>query len=227
MNLREDEKKQLKKIIDATGVIPPGLQDYGYKKKIKVSKEGPVLLVLQDDKKDQKNFELISVRKKNGLLGHELEVPLPIIENLGKRSGFSRWITKIVDDKEQIFPYYHGETEKVIFSPTFFLVKNKDYQKDKIDPYNVPIAGFLFVYNPLTQKNYLEAVSGSVVAVISVIENLMKRHGEPYSRRNHVLNWFSFLLSRDSKNIVIQAFSMHENFVSKHKKYIESVATKK
>ncbi|MHA1376797.1 MAG: hypothetical protein ACTSRG_00265 [Candidatus Helarchaeota archaeon] len=223
MQLREEEKKQLKKIIDATGVIPPGLQGYGQKKQFTVKKEGPVLLVLQDEKKDQKNIELISVRKKNGLLGEELEIPISTVINLRKKAANTPWIIKIIDDKEQIFPYYHGELNKVVFSPTFILVKNNNYQKDKIEPYNVPLAGFLFLYNPLTKKVFLEAVSGSVVAVIAVIENLMERHKEPYSRRTHILNWFGFLLSKDSKNVLIQAFYMHDSFASKYQDFIKTL----
>ena len=226
MGLREEEKRQLKKIIEGTGVAPPGLQDYIMKKKLQIKKEGPVLLILQDEKKDTKNFELTSVRKKNGLLGHEMEIPLSTVMRLGERSRFSPWIIKIVDDKEQVFPYYHGDSSKIIFSPTFYLIKNKDYQKDKINPYNVPLAGFLFIYNSISKKNYLEAVSGSVVANVAVTENLMARHREPYSRENHILNWLAFLGSRDSKDIIIQAFSMHTSFVSQHREYLNKLAKK-
>ena len=225
MELNEEERRQLKKIIDATGVIPPGLQQYQDKRKFKVQKTGPVLLVLQDEKNDKKNFELIAVRKKNGLIGEELEVPLSILSDLGKRSGYYPWITQIIDDKEQIFPLYHGE-ENVVFSPLFLLVQNKAYQKDKIDPYNVPNAGFLFVYNPTTKKNYLEAVSGSVVAVVAVIENLMERHNEPYSRKNHILNWLIHLTGKHSKNFVVQAFSMQKSLLTKHKAYVTSLEKK-
>ncbi len=227
MELGEEEKRQLKKIIEQTGYIPPGLKDHAIAKKLLYKKAGPVLLVLQDEKKDKKDFELISVRKKTGLLGEELEVPLTNIIQLGRRSIYSSWIVEVNDDKELIFPYYHGDTSKIIFSPTFFLIKNNTYQADKVGPYNVPYAGFLFLYNPKTAKNYLEAVSGSVVATVAVIENVMERHNESYSRKNHILNWIAFLLSKDSKNIVSQAFNMHTSFSSQYKKYVESLNKEK
>lgn len=225
MNLGKEEKHQLKKIIEGTGVVPSGLKEK-HVKKVQIPKEGPVLLTLEDENKDKKDFELISVRKTNGLLGEELEVPLSTIIDLARRSKFNPWIAKIIDDKEVIFPFYHNDTSKVIYSPTFLLIKNKAYKKDKVDPYNLSIAGFLFIYNPLVNKNFLEAVSGSVVANVAVIEKFMMKHGEPYTRKNHILNWLAFLLSKDSKNIVIQAFSMHTNFVSQHKKFLESLAKK-
>ena len=108
----------------------------------------------------------------------------------------------------------------------FILIKNKAYSQKKIDPYNVPLAGFLFIHNLIIQKNYLEAVSGSVVANVAVIENLMSRHGGSYSRKNHILNWLAFLLSKDSRNIVIQTFSMHEEFIPKYKQFLDALPKK-
>jgi len=108
----------------------------------------------------------------------------------------------------------------VTASPTFLLAQNEGYLKDKIDPYNVQIAGFLFINYP-KHGNFLEAVSGSVVGNIAVIEKIMQRNIEPYTRENHLLNWLYFFLSKDSSKIKFQIFNMHEKWIPSYTKYLE------
>ena len=42
MELGEEEKRQLRKIIEQTGYIPPGLKDHAIAKKLLYKKAGPV-----------------------------------------------------------------------------------------------------------------------------------------------------------------------------------------
>ncbi|MHC1591903.1 MAG: hypothetical protein ACXQS8_07445, partial [Candidatus Helarchaeales archaeon] len=185
-----------------------------------------VKIKIRDDKNKDKIFELHPIRRKYGVLGKPFEYPLDKVLALAKiGGGFYPWIVSVLDHDEMVFPYFHGDTSKVILSPTFFIVKNLEYEPDKIDPYNVELAGFLFVNNPRTRKNYLEAVSGSVVGNISVIEKLMKRTGEPYTRENHLQNWLAYLLHPDSNGkIIIQCFNMQLRFLEKYKLYINKIA---
>ena len=96
---------------------------------------------------------------------------------------------------------------------------------EKIDPYNVDLAGFLFINNPKLKKNFLEAVSGSVVGNLAVIESIMMSSGEKYTRENHIKNWLAYLQHPDSKGkVVIQCFNMHAKFLERYRKYISKLA---
>jgi len=225
--LNKEERHQLKKIIKETGYVPPGL----YKKplpryKTEWKEAETVKVKIRDEQKNEKIFELHPIRKQFGVLGKPFEFPIQKVVALAKvAGGFQPWITSVVDNDEQIFPYYRGNNSKLIFSPTLFIIKKLDYKPDVIDPYNVDLAGFLFINNPKLNKNFLEAVSGSIVGNISVIENLMKRTGEPYTRENHLKNWLAYLLHPDSHGkIMIQCFNMHIRFIEQYKKYLNKIA---
>ncbi|HUX99968.1 MAG TPA: hypothetical protein VMV49_10480 [Candidatus Deferrimicrobium sp.] len=179
-------------------------------------------LTLQDENGDQKEFILVTMRQKNGVLGKPMKVDLKYIVKLGqeKRLTFSPWISKINFGNRPVFPYAPDE-DRITSSPTFLLAQNQGYTEDKIDPYNVELAGFLFVNYP-KYGNFLEAVSGSVVGNVSVIEKVMQRNKEPYSRENHLLNWLYFLVSKDSRAVSFQIFNMQQRWVPSYTKYLEN-----
>jgi hypothetical protein len=87
----------------------------------------------------------------------------------------------------------------------------------------VELTGFLFVNYP-KYGNFLEAVSGSVVGNLAVIEKIMQRNKEAYSRENHLLNWLFFFLSKECQNFTFQIFNMHSNWVLSYTKYLESLS---
>jgi hypothetical protein len=178
-------------------------------------------LTLQDEKGDQKEFILVSVRQKNGVLGKPMKVELKYLLKLGqeKRLTFTPWIYKINFGTHPSFPFASNE-DQITSSPTFLLAQNHGFIEDKIDPYNVELAGFLFVNYP-KHGNFLEAVSGSVVGNLSVIEKIMQRNNEPYSRENHLLNWLHFFLSKDSHELSFQIFNMHQKWVPSYTRYLE------
>ena len=184
-----------------------------------------VFLTLRDEKGDQKEFILISVRTKNGVLGNPMKVELKNLLKLGteKKLKFSPWIYKINFGTKPYFPFSPNQ-DNVTMSPTFILTENRGYIKDKIDPYNVKTAGFLFINHP-KYGNFLEAVSGSVVGNLAVIEKIMQRNQEPYSRENHLLNWLYFFLSKDSSKITFQIFNMHQKWIPSYTKYLERFKT--
>lgn len=157
-------------------------------------------LTLMDEKEDKKDFILVSMREKNGVLGKALKVDLKYLLNLGhkRKLSFFPWIYKIDHRTKPFFPHAPNQDE-ITVSPTFLLAQNQDYVPDKIDPYNVELSAFLFVNYP-KYGNFLEAVSGSVVGNLAVIEKIMRRNREPYSRENHLMNWLFFFLSKDCQN---------------------------
>lgn len=225
--LTKQEREQLKKIIKATGYVPPALyleslpQDKG-----KGRKPETVIIKIRDQQKVEKFFEFHPVRREFGVLAKPLEYPIQNVISIGKRTGgFQPWITEVIDDRDPIFPYYHGDDTKVVLSPTLILVRNKKYSMDKIDPYNVELAGFLFINNPRLRKNFLEAVSGSVVGNLAVVESLMKSTGEEYTRKNHLFNWLAYLQHPDSKGkVVVQCFNMHIEYLELYKKFLNKLA---
>ena len=184
-------------------------------------------LTLRDEKGDQKDFILVSVRKKNGVLGKPMKLDLKYLVKLGQEKSlkFTPWIFQINCGTQPFFPFSPNQ-DIVTSSPTFLLARNHDYVEDLMDPYNVKLAGFLFVNYP-KYGNFLEAVSGSVVGNLAVIEKIMKRNNESYSRENHLLNWLHFLLSKDSekRKITFQIFNMHEKWLDPFSKYLKKVKT--
>ncbi|MHA1266047.1 MAG: hypothetical protein ACTSRS_12515 [Candidatus Helarchaeota archaeon] len=198
-----------------------------WEKHFMVDVSNSVFLILRDEKGDKKDFILISMRKSNGVLGKAMKIEMGYIMKLAKKKNlnFYPWIYQINFGSAPFFPYT-SEQEYVTSSPTFLLVKNRGYVEDLIDPYNVKLAGFLFVNYP-KYGTFLEGVSGSVVGNIAVIEKIMKRNQEPYSRENHLLNWLYFFLSKDSeaRKISFQIFSMHEQWTDSFSKYLKKIKT--
>ncbi|MHA1649798.1 MAG: hypothetical protein ACTSYB_06370 [Candidatus Helarchaeota archaeon] len=221
MERRYQLKKELHKELEARLAI----ERKKWEKKFTIDLSNSVFLILRDEKGDQKEFILISTRKRHGVLGKALKIELKYLFKLSKekRLKFTPWIYKITFGPKPFFPYAPDQ-EYVTASPTFLLVKNRGYIEDKIDPYNVKTAGFLFVNYP-KYGNFLEAVSGSVVGNIAVIEKIMKRNNEPYTRENHLMNWLYYFLSKDSRDISFQIFSMHERWVDSFSKYLKKLKT--
>ena len=181
-------------------------------------------LTLMDDNGDKRDFILVSMREKNGVLGKPLKVELKYLVNLAnkRKLSFFPWIYKIDYRTKPFFPHAPNQ-DSVTVSPTFLLAENHDYVPDNIDPYNVELTGFLFVNYP-KYGNFLEAVSGSVVGNLAVIEKIMQRNKEAYSRENHLLNWLFFFLSKECQNFTFQIFNMHSNWVLSYTKYLESLS---
>lgn len=196
-----------------------------WEKKFTIDLSNSVFLTLKDDQGDQKEFILISIRKKNGVLGKAMKIDLKYLLKLcsEKNIKFTSWIFKITFGPDSFFPFGKDQ-EYVTSSPTFLLAQNSSYVEDQIDPYNVKTAGFLFINYP-KYGNFLEAVSGSVAGNVAVIEKVMQRNNEPYSRENHLLNWLHYFLSQDSRNINFQIFNMHEKWVSSYSKYLNKFKT--
>ncbi len=196
-----------------------------WEKKFTLELSNSVFLTIRDNKGDQKDFILVSVREKNGVLGQPMKVDLKYLIKLGteRKLKFTPWIFTISFGLTPFFRFA-PDHDDVTASPTFLLAQNHDYVENVIDPYNVELAGFLFINYPKF-GNFLEAVSGSVVGNISVIENLMKRNKEPYKRQNHLLNWLHYFLSKDSRKISFQVFSMHERWIPSYSKYLEKFKT--
>ncbi|MFX1294758.1 MAG: hypothetical protein ACFFD2_07890 [Promethearchaeota archaeon] len=190
-------------------------------KKFTIDLSNSVFLTLKDEMGDVKEFILISTRKKHGVLGKAMKVDLRYLLKLGteKKLKFTPWIVKITFGSSPFFPFAPDQNN-ITSSPTFLLAQNKGFVVNKIDPYNVKTAGFLFVNYP-KNGNFLEAVSGSVVGNIAVIEKIMKRNNEPYSRENHLLNWFHYFLSKDSREVSFQIFNMHKKWIDSYSKYLQ------
>ena len=181
-------------------------------------------LTLMDENEDRKDFILVSMREKNGVLGKAMKFDLKYLLNLAnkRKLSFFPWIYKIDHRTKPFFPHTPNQ-DVITVSPTFLLAQNHDYVPDKIDPYNVELTGFLFVNYP-KYGNFLEAISGSVVGNMAIIEKIMQRNKEPYSRENHLLNWLYFFLSKDCRNVSFQIFNMHSKWVPSYTKYLESLS---
>jgi len=220
--LRENERrKTLKKELEAELEQRLAVERKKWEKHFTLDFSNSIFLTLMDEKADKREFILVSVREKNGVLGKALKVDLKYIVNLGKKMKLTFFprISKIDYRTKPFFPH-SPDQEEVTISPTFLLAENHAYIPDKIDPYNVELMGFLFVNYP-KYGNFLEAVSGSVAGNLAVIEKLMQRNKEPYSRENHLMNWLFFFLSKDCRNISFQVFNMHPNWVPAYTKYLE------
>ncbi len=198
-----------------------------WEKHFTIDLSNSTFLTLRDESGDQKDFILVSVPKQHGVLGKQMKVDLKYLVKLAKEKNlkFTPWIFQINKGTKQFFPFSPNQ-DYVTASPTFLLAQNTDYVKDQIDPYNVKLAGFLFINYP-KYGNFLEAVSGSVVGNLAVIEKIMKRNNESYSRENHLLNWLYFFLSKDSdkRKITIQIFNMHEKWLDSFSKHLNKVKT--
>jgi len=214
---RAELKKKLQKELEARLAIER--EKWG--KKVTIDLSNSVFITLRDERGDEKEFILISTRKKNGVLGKAMKMDLKYLIKLvrEKHLQFTSWIYKITVGPTPFFPFAPDQ-DYVTASPTLLLAHNKIYTEDQIDPYNVKMAGFLFMNYP-KYGNFLEAVSGSVVGNIAVIEQVMKRNNEPYTRENHLLNWLYYFLSRDSRNINFQIFNMHEKWIASFSKYLQ------
>jgi len=178
-------------------------------------------LTLMDEKGDKRDFILVTMREKNGVLGKPLKIELKYLLDLAYKRNLSLfpWIYKIDFRTKPFFPHVPNQ-DNVTVSPTFLLAQNHEYIPDKIDPYNAELTGFLFVDYP-KYGNFLEAVSGSVVGNLAVIEKIMQRNKEPYSRENHLLNWLFFFRSKDCQNFSFQLFNMHPKWLLSYTKYLE------
>ncbi|MHA1784831.1 MAG: hypothetical protein ACTSVY_11330 [Candidatus Helarchaeota archaeon] len=221
-NLTAEERNQLKKLIKGTNYVPPGLSNKPeIVKEFKQKRAGPVIVSIKDSSDESMEFELISVRKTDGFYGKPIEISVNYIQKLSDGTMFYPWIQQIVDDRELIFPYYHGKTDLVIFSPILILAQNVNYIKDEIDPYNVPISAFLLLFNPKIKKLFLEAVSRTIVGNVALIENIMLRNNELYDRGNHVKNWLYYFLLDGKKKTKLQIFSMRQEFTEKYQKYLQ------
>ena len=226
--IKERERRsQLKKELHKELEQRLALERKKWEKYFTIDLSNSTFLTLRDEKGDQKNFILISVRKENGVLGKPMKVDLKYLLKLGKEKSlkFTPWIFQINLGRNPFFPFSPNQ-DRVTSSPTFLLAQNHSYGEDQIDPYNVQLAGFLFINYP-KYGNFLEAVSGSVVGNLAVIEKIMKRNNEPYSRENHLLNWLHFFLSKDSnkRKISFQIFNMHQKWVDSYSKYLQKFKT--
>ncbi|TFG05779.1 MAG: hypothetical protein EU536_00975 [Promethearchaeota archaeon] len=217
-----DRRYQLKKELEKELEARLAVERKKWEKHVTLDISNSVFLTLRDEKGDQKEFILIAIRNSNGVLGKPMKVDLKLLLKLAKEKklNLSSWINQITFGSKPFFPFAPDE-DLVKVSPTFLLVQNKGYIEDMIDPYNVQLAGFLFVNYP-KYGNFLEAVSGSVVGNLAVIEQIMRRNNEPYSRENHLLNWLHFFLSRDSehRHLKFQMFNMAEKWVPSYTKYL-------
>jgi hypothetical protein len=220
---REQLKKELQNELEARLAT----ERKKWESKFTLDLSNSVFLTLKDIHEDEKEFILISTRKKNGVLGKPLKVDLKYLLKFGteKKLKFTPWIFKITFGPNPFFPHTPDQ-DLVTASPTFLLTQNQAYVEDQIDPYNAKTAGFLFVNYP-RYGNFLEAVSGSVVGNIAVIEKIMKRNNEPYTRENHLMNWLHFFLSKDSerRKISFQIFNMHEKWSESYSKYLQRFKT--
>ena len=226
--IRERERRyELKKELHKELEQRLAVERKKWEKHFVIDMSNSTFLTLRDEKGDQKDFVLVSVRKENGVLGKQMELDLKYLVKLGRERNlkFSPWIFQINFGSQPFFPFAPNQ-DVVTTSPTFLLARNHEYVEDSIDPYNVKLAGFLFVNYP-RYGNFLEAVSGSVVGNLAVIEQIMKRNREPYSRENHLLNWLHFFLSKDSqkRKITFQIFNMHEKWLDSFSKYLNKVKT--
>ncbi|MHA1270133.1 MAG: hypothetical protein ACTSPY_10135 [Candidatus Helarchaeota archaeon] len=181
-----------------------------------------VTLYLEDNESVIKKFKLISIMGRGGVLGHQLSIKKEYVDSLMKKYKKSYpFISKIEFYDKPYFPY-SDESDVIKFSPLFILVYNTNYIENKLDPYNVEMAGFLLNYFPF-HGIFLEAVSKSVAGTISVIENLMKRNNEPYSRKNHLLNWLYYIISRDSRSLQVRIFNMQKKYMLDFSDYLNSL----
>jgi hypothetical protein len=221
---RYELKKELHKELEARLAV----EREKWAKYIKIDVSNSVFLTMRDSKGDEKEFVLISMRKSNGALGRAMNIDLKYLVKLAKlkKLRFTPWIYQIAFGSTPFFPYSPKQKEFVTASPTLLLASNEEYVENLIDPYNVKLAGFLFVNYP-KYGNFLEAVSGSVVGNLAVIEKIMKRNNEPYSRENHLLNWLHFFLSKDSdtRKITYQVFNMHDRWMDSFESYLRKIKT--
>jgi hypothetical protein len=196
-----------------------------WEKTFTIDLSNSAFLTLRDAQGGEREFILVTTRKKNGVLGKALKMDLKYLMKLAKERGlsFNSWIYKITFGADPFFPFSRDQ-DYVTASPTFLLAQNQGYVANEIDPYNVKVAGFLFVNYP-RYGNFLEAVSGSVVGNIAVIEQLMQRNNESYTRENHLQNWLYYFLSRDSRNVNLQIFNMHEKWTASFSKYLQKFKT--
>ncbi len=223
-NLSPEERNQLRKLIKGTGYIPPGLHEKPeVVKEITDKKSGPVKIVLKESDEEFYQFELISVRNKDGFYGDAIEFNVGYLKKLEENTKFIPWIQEIKDDKKQVFPYFQGNTSQVIFSPILVLARNLEHVQDKIDPYNAPSSAFLFLYNPKIQKLFLEAVSKTVVSTVAVIESIMIRNNESYDRGNHAKNWLYYFLFDGKNKTQLQVFSMRTEYSANYQTYLASL----
>jgi len=185
-----------------------------------------ITLILEDNDGNIRKFKLISIRGRGGVLGEPLKLDQEYVDTLIKKyKKVYPYISKIDFFEKPYFPFSKDD-DLVKFSPIFVLTYNKGYKKDKIGPYNVEMAGFLINYFPKSGI-FLEAVTKSVAGTIAVIENIMKRHNEPYTRKNHLLNWLYFLISPDSFKLNIQIFNMQKRYMQNFVEYIKSLNEEK
>ncbi|MHA1694138.1 MAG: hypothetical protein ACTSWR_00085 [Candidatus Helarchaeota archaeon] len=193
-------------------------------KKFDVTKIKPtnIVLFLEDNEGAVQKIKLISIRGRGGVLGKPCPIKNEYVEKLMKKYKKAYpFISKILYYDKPYFPYSKND-EIVKFSPLFILTHNKSYVQDKIDPYNVEMAGFLINYYP-HQGIFLEAVTKSVAGTISVIENIMYRNKEVYSRKNHLLNWLYYLISRDSSSLRVKIFNMQRKYLLDFTDYLKSL----
>ncbi|TFF86830.1 MAG: hypothetical protein EU551_00590 [Promethearchaeota archaeon] len=184
-----------------------------------------ITLTLKDQEGTTQKLKLISVLGRGGVLGKPLQIKGDYVEKLTKKhQKISPYLYRIEFYDKPYFPYAEGE-EIVKFSPLFILVNNSSYVENQIGPYNVEMAGFLINYLP-KRGIFLEGVSKSVAGTISVIENVMKRNNEPYTRKNHLLNWLYFLISRDSSPLDVMLFNMPRKYMQNFNEYVQ-ILTKK
>ena len=223
-SLTAEERNQLRKLIKGTGYVPPGLYEKPeVVKEITKKKSGPVKIVLKESDEEIYQFELISVRKNDGFYGNAIEFNVGYIKKLEEITKFIPWIYEIRDDKQNIFPYFQGNTNHVIFSPILVLAHNIEHVPDKIDPYNASSSAFLFLYNPKMKKLLLEGVSKTVVSTVAVIEAIMVRNNEPHDRGNHAKNWLYYFLFDGKNKTKLQVFSMRPEFSSKYQNYVANL----
>jgi len=223
-SLTPEERSQLRKLIKGTGYVPPGLYEKPeVVKEITEKKSGPVKIVLKESDEEIYQFDLISVRKNDGFYGEAIEFNVGYIKKLEEIAQFIPWIFTIRDDREDVFPYYQGNTNQVIFSPILVLARNLDHESNKIDPYNAPSSAFLFLFNPKTKKLFLEAVSKTVVSTVAITEAVMLRNKEQYDRGNHAKNWLYYFLFDGKKKTNLQIFSMRAEFSPKYQNYVASI----
>ncbi|MBD3228156.1 MAG: hypothetical protein GF329_08200 [Candidatus Lokiarchaeota archaeon] len=179
-----------------------------------------IILTLKDNEGSERKINLISILGRGGVLGKPLQIKKDFIDNLMKKYQIAYpYVSRILFYDKPYFPYSSDE-EKIKFSPLFILINNTGYIKNKIGPYNVEMAGFLITYIP-AKGIYLEAVTKSVAGTVSVIENIMKKNNEPYTRKNHLLNWLYYIISGDSAPLKVSIFNMKEKYMADFKEYME------
>ena len=230
MSRKDDEYRKKQKNWDA---VRDEFQDELWKKAeiinkfdVKSIKQTNITLILEDSEGTTRKFKLISVIGSGGVLGEPLSIQKDYIEKLIKKyKTVYPFISKINFYEKPYFPYSKDEMD-VKFSPLFILIHNTAYLKNQIDPYNVEMAGFLVNYIP-RRGIYLEGVTKSVAGTISVIENIMKKENESYSRKNHLLNWLYFIISRDSTSLKATICNMQRKLMLNFSEYYKSLSEEK